>query len=76
MCTIGPSGPTASPLPHAHVTPTTLATSARHPNALGMCVPFNVAITSVTPPPAACGAQNSTSDDATTTRRRHDAAYA
>ena len=58
MCTMGPSGPTASDDKMPHVVPTIFATSVRMHSRCGMKMPFRYAITSVTPPPAASGAQN------------------
>ena len=75
MCTIGPSGPTASELPHAAATPKTFAHSDLHERSPGMAVPLRYAITEVTPPPCACGAQKRQSDAAASASARHSAVY-
>mmetsp|Transcript_11284 Transcript_11284/g.37299 ORF Transcript_11284/g.37299 Transcript_11284/m.37299 type:complete len:230 (+) Transcript_11284:1533-2222(+) len=75
MCTIGPSGPTASPEPTAHVTPTAFASKDLNPNSPGTLVPLRNAITPVTPPPAACGAQKTQSTEATATNTTHISWY-
>ena len=67
ICTIGPSGPTASALPTPPHTPTIFAAVVRPLNSPGTSFPFNVAITAVTPPPLANGARYVTTHPATST---------